>query len=223
MKIVKLLSSGWGTKYAMRALAIGLLAVLTWGCGGKIPQMHYYTLKVPPPSPAPVAEPKTTYMLEVEPFRSAPNLRDDRIPYYESPTEFNFYDYHRWSPEPTTMITELAARHLESMAVFSQVRLSPTHQLSDYLLKGRLLNFEELDYEPGGKARVALELTLVRTLDHKTVWADTRQLEQAIEKKGVAGVVEALNAATEQLLSQALPGMTAEVERESKETPVKLK
>ena len=198
------------------AAALGLVAVLLSGCGGGIPPTHYYTLKYPPPAPA--VDPKTNLVVEIEPFRVAENLRDDRILYYEAPTQFSYYEYHRWSPEPAALLAELTKRRLEEMAVFAHVRAFPTHEPGDFLLKGQLLNFEEIDYESGGKVRVALELRLVRNSDQKTAWTDRRQVEHSIDEKGVDGVVNALSAASDQLLSQALPGLAAEVEREFKES-----
>src|SRR5204862_6184385 len=122
------------------------------------------------------------------------------------------YEYHRWSPDPATMLTELTRRRLNELDVFAHVRLIPSHEPSDYTLKGHLLNFDELDYEPGGKARVTLDLMLVRTSDKKTVWTDRREVTHSINQTGVAGVVNALSAARHQLLSEARPSPAAEVE-----------
>ncbi len=220
MKIAKLLSNAWRRSSALRAgISVSLLAIFVSGCGGKIPVTHYYTLEFPPP--ARIADPKTTLVLSIEPFRASMNLRDERIIYYESPTEFSYYTYHIWSPDPATLLAELARRRLNEMGLFAHVRLVPSHEPSDYTLKGHLLNFDELDYVPGGKARVALDLRLVRVKDQKTVWSDRREVEHSIDGDGVPGVVDALNAASDQILSEALPGLAAEVEREFKENPVK--
>ncbi len=198
-------------------LAMALVAALVLlGCGGA-PKIHYYTLRFP--SPSPPADSKTSYIVGVERFRAPDVLRDDRILYFESPTQLNFYSYHRWSQDPGALVAELAARRLDSMDVFSQVRLFPSREPSDYLLKGRLLSFEEVDYEGAVKGRVGLELALVRTSDQKIVWSDTRQSERAAEGKGVEGVVNALNRSTAELLDQVLPGLAAEVERQFKESP----
>ena len=220
MKIAKLLSSVWSRSFNLRAAtSMSLLVMFVSGCGGKIPQTHYYTLKFPPP--APISDPKTRLVLDIEPFRSSINLRDDRITYYQSPTEFSFYEYHHWNPDPATMMTELTRRRLNEMAVFAQVWTSPTREPSDFILKGTLLNFDELDYEPGGKARVALDLRLVRARDQKTVWSDRREVNHSIDGKGMDGVVNSLSAASDQLLSEALPGLVAVAESELNQTPQK--
>jgi len=155
-------------------------------------------------------------VLGVEHFRAAEMLRDDRIIYYESPTQMNFYQYHRWGSDPATMLTELAAQWLEDMEIFVQVRMLPVREPVDYILRGRVFSFEEVDYEGGGKARVNRELLLVRCPDHKVVWTARHQAETPIPEKGMAGVVSALNASTHQLLREVLPGLVAQVEQDLK-------
>lgn len=217
MKIVASPWSAWALRFARRqAAACGLLMALMGASCGGLPKTYYYTLRVPPPPPA--NDPKTNLVLGVERFRAPEVLRDDRIVFYESPTQLNFYQYHRWSSDPATMLTELVARRLDQMGVFAEVRRLPAREPVDYVLRGRLFNFEEVDYEAGVKARAALELTLVRARDGKVVWSVTRQAEGAVQEKGVPGVVKALDAASEQLLREALPALVAQAGREAKET-----
>src|SRR5579862_1313124 len=101
-----------------RALAfLGLLAALfAVGCGG-VPKTSYYTLQVPA-APAPT-EAKTDFVLGVEHFRAPETLRDDRVVYYVSPTQMNFYENHRWSSDPATLLSEYTAQWLGSSGVFS--------------------------------------------------------------------------------------------------------
>jgi ABC-type uncharacterized transport system auxiliary subunit len=184
-------------------------------CGG-VPKTYYYTLRVPP---APAAtDPKTNFSLAVEHFRATQVLRDDRIVFYKSATELGFYQHHRWSADPATMLAERTARWLDEMGIFAQVRMLPSREPVDYTLKGRLLDFEEVDYEGGGKGRVALELTLVRTRDRRVVWSFMRQAEHSIEEKGMTGVVNALNTSSDDLLGQALPALAQQVERDFAES-----
>jgi ABC-type uncharacterized transport system auxiliary subunit len=178
-----------------------------------VPKTYFYTLRVPS-APLQPGDPKTNLSLAVERFRTAEILRDDRIVFYKSPTEVGFYQYHRWSADPGTMLTERTARWLDQTGIFSQVRISPPGEPVDYILKGRLLNFEEVDYEDSGKGRVALRLALVRSRDGRTVWSFARQAEHAIEEKGIEGVVIALDASSADLLGQALPSLVQQVERD---------
>ena len=197
-----------GGKFAALLVAMALMA----GCGS-VPKTHYYTLQVPAaPSPS---DPKTDYILGVEHFRAPQMLRDDRVAYYQTSTEVNFYQYHRWGADPATMLSEFTAQWLDSTGAFAQVRLLPTRQRVDYMLAGRILNFEEVD-EGGPRARVGLELTLVRTSDHKVVWSSEQRVEAPIQGAGVEGVASTLNAASAQMLRQMIPGLIAQVEQDFK-------
>lgn len=190
------------------------LALWLASCGG-VPRTNYYTLSVPPPPAA--HDPKTAAIVGVERFRASDVLRDDRIVYYASPTQLNFYQYHRWSADPATMLTELIARRLQQTGVFAAVHLLPSREPVDYLLRGRLTNFEEVDGAAAVKARVGLEMMLIRVRDHKILWSDSRREESAAEGKGVPAVVQAVNAASERLLEGALPGLVAKVEEDSRQ------
>jgi ABC-type uncharacterized transport system auxiliary subunit len=181
-----------------------------------LPKTNYYTLRVP--SAPEAKDPNARAVLGIEPFRATEVLRDDRIVYYESPTQLNFYQYHRWSSDPAALLSDLVARRLSQAGAFSEVRRLPSLEPVDYVLTGRLLNFEEVDYEAGVKGRVALEMALFRSRDHKLLWSDRRQAESAAEGQGVPGVVNALNAASARLLDEVLPALIAQVERDSQQT-----
>lgn len=214
MKTAKSSWSVWRPRLFLRAAAaLGLLGALVGAsCGGAIPKTHYYTLQAPAPPPS--NDPKTNFVLGVERCRAPEILRDDRLVYFESPTQMNFYQYHRWGSDPATMLTELLAQWLDGMGVFAQVRLLPSREPFDYVLRGQLLSFAEVDYEGAAKARVALELTLVRSRDHKVVWSARRQAESPVQEKGVAAVANALSASSHQLLREMLPGLVAQIEKE---------
>lgn len=215
---MKSVASRWSARARKRSRALVLLvfplALWTASCGS-VPRTNYYTLRVPPPPAA--HDPKTTAIVGVERFRAADVLRDDRIVYYASPTELNFYQYHRWSADPATMLTEVTARRLEQSGAFTAVRLLPTREPMDYLLRGRLTNFEEVDGAAAVKARVGLEMMLIRVRDHKILWSDSRQEESAAEGKGVPAVVRAVNTASDRLLDGVLPGLVVKVEEDSRQ------
>jgi ABC-type uncharacterized transport system auxiliary subunit len=215
MKTAGSLSSGWRRRRAsLPATVVGLaITVLAVSCG-HVPKTCYYTLKLSTPLAS--SDPKTTFALGVEHFRSAEILRDDRILYYESPTEMNFYQNHRWGSDPATMLSELALEWIARTGIFTYVKMLPSREPTDYVLRGRVFNFEELDYEGVAKARVTLELTLVRSRDRKMVWSDLRQVENPIQGTGIVGVVNALNVSSQQLLRESLPGLVAQIEQDYK-------
>jgi ABC-type uncharacterized transport system auxiliary subunit len=215
MTVVESLSNVWKRSSRSRACAIlGLLmALLTAGCGG-VPKTYYYTLQAPA-APAPT-DPRTSYVLGVERFRAPELLRDDRIVYYVSPTQVNFYQHHRWGSDPATLLTEYAAQWADSSGVFTQVRMLPVRETVDYILGGSVLSFEEVDTEGGAKVRMGLALSLVRTSDHKRVWSGEQRQETPLGGSGVEGVASALNASCARVLSAMAPGLIAQVEQDFK-------
>jgi ABC-type uncharacterized transport system auxiliary subunit len=210
MKSVESELSAWVHRVRV-AVAAGWLAAaaLCVSCGGARP-VHYYTLQMP--APAQVGDPRTNFVLGVQQFRAPEPLRDDRILYYESPTQLNYYQQHRWDVDPATMLSALAQRELQQTGVFAQVWLAPYVGNADYVLRGQVLSFSEVDYQGGVKARVGLGLTLLRVPDRKVAWSAQRQVENVVQEQGVPGVVNALNAATKQILDEMIPGIVAQVE-----------
>jgi ABC-type uncharacterized transport system auxiliary subunit len=210
---VEFSSNVWKRSFRTSAWAVlGLLATfLSVGCGG-VPKTYYYTLQVP--AAPPINDPKTGYVLGVERFRAPEMLRDDRIVYYVSPTQMNYYQYHRWGADPATMLSEFTAQWFGSTGVFAEVRMLPTRERLDYTLVGRVLSFEEVDREAGGNVRVALELSLTRTSDHKVIWSSQQRAEAPLQERGVEGVASALNASCAQLLREMTPGLIAQVEQD---------
>jgi ABC-type uncharacterized transport system auxiliary subunit len=182
-------------------------------CGG-VPKTYYYTLQVPA-APTPT-DPRTDYVLGVEHFRAPEILRDDRIVYYVSPTQINFYQNHRWGSDPATLVSEYTAQWMDSSGVFSQVKALPVRERVDYTLGGSILSFEEVDSDGGAKVRMALALSLVRTSDHKLVWSSEQRQETPLSERGVEGVATALNASCAQVLREMAPGLIAQVEQDFK-------
>ena len=205
----------WKRSFASRALAVLALltAVFSAACGG-VPKAYYYTLQVPA-VPAPT-DPRTDYVLGVEHFRAPEILRDDRIVYYVSPTQINFYQNHRWGSDPATLLSDYAAQWMDSSGVFSQVRVLPARERVDYTLGGSVLSFEEVDSDGGAKVRLALALSLVRTSDHKLVWSGKQSQETPLSERSVEGVATALNASCAQVLREMTPGLIAQVEQDYK-------
>jgi ABC-type uncharacterized transport system auxiliary subunit len=208
-------SNVWKRSFPARGCAFLVLLAIAFaaGCGG-VPKTSYYTLQVPA-APAPT-DPRTNYTLGVEHFRAPQILRDDRIVYYVSPTQMNFYEHHRWGSDPATLLSEFTAHWLETSGVFTQVKMLPVRERVDYTLGGNVTSFEEVDSEGAGKVRLALALSLVRTRDHKLVWSGEQRLETPLAEHGVEGVASALNASCAQALRQIVPGLITQVEQDFK-------
>ena len=208
-------SNVWKRSFPARACAVlGILVTaFAVGCGG-VPKTSYYTLQVP--AAPPPTESRTSYILGVEHFRAPEVLRDDRIAYYVSPTQMNFYEHQRWGEYPATLLSDFTAQWLDSSGVFTQVRILPAREHVDYTLGGSVTSFEEVDSDGGVKVRLAMALSLVRSSDHKLVWSGEQRLETPLQGHGVEGVASALNASCAQALRGMVPGLIAQVEQDYK-------
>ena len=215
MTTVESSSNVWKLSFpGLVRVVVGLLAAFYAVACGSVPKTYYYTLQVPA---APAAtDPKTNYVLGVEHFRAPEILRDDRIVYYVSSTQMNFYQYHRWGSDPATLLSEFTAQWLESKGVFAEVKMLPVRERVDYTLRGRVLNFEEVDSEGSSKARLDLALWLERTSDHKVVWSGEQRRETPLPEHSVEGVASTLNASCAQALGDMVPGLITQVEQDFK-------
>lgn len=219
MRTVASQSKGLGNSAGcLKVAGIALLATLMFAACASTPKTRYYTLRVPRTPSA--SGPKTHFILQVEQFEAPDVLRNDRLIYYKSPTELNFYQNRRWSSDPTELLTELAMKYLAETGLFHQVYTYPAPVQTDYTLRGRVLNLAEIQYEKGdkkglGRGRVGLKLELIRTREDKVVWSARLEDAAPIQKKNVRGVVDALNRAAAQLMQKAYAGISQVIEQES--------
>ena len=218
MKTVASQSKGWGNSAGyMRAWSLVLLLSLMCAACASTPKTHYYTLRTPPPPGAVNA--RTHFVLQVERFDVPDLLRDNRIIFYNSPTELNFHEYHRWSSDPGELLSELAMKYFAETGLFQQVYAYPAPVNADYTLSGRVLDLGEMKYEKGdhaksGEARVGLKLDLLQIPENKVVWSARMEQTEPIERKNVRAVVDAMNIAAEHLLQNAYGGISKVVEQQ---------
>jgi ABC-type uncharacterized transport system auxiliary subunit len=177
------------------------LAVAVAGCTtARAPR--YYSL-----SPAPIAP-----QANVTPFPvtilvgrlSAPRiLRDDRVIYGMTDVEMGVDEYHRWAEPPTEMIEQLLADRLRRTGQYKAVQKISSTARGDYLVRGHLTAMNEMDDATGIKARFTIQLELFDQKAGGVVWTESYTHDEAVDKKSVTAVVEALqknvNAGLEQL------------------------
>ena len=200
--------------HILKGCAVAAISAGFISCGS-IPKTNYYSLRVPA---VPTAQsPRTQAVLGIERFGAPDALRHDRLVYYPSPTEVGFYDYHRWIADPASLLRENVAGRLRQAGLFADVVLLPARAESNYHLRGRVLHFEEVDYDGGVSGRAGLELTLVRTSDRQVVWSAAKEAKVAAMGQGHAAVVGALDAASDQVLSELVPMLLAKAEEDLKQ------
>src|SRR6187402_2785988 len=116
------------------ALALALAA-----CAGKIPETRYYQLS------APVAKaPAGTLVIALESFDTDAGYDDDRIVYRTTPYRLDYYQYHRWSAAPGTIVGNYLEQALERSGQFRAVSREASDR-SPVVVRGRVLAMEEVD------------------------------------------------------------------------------
>jgi len=191
----------------MRRTMMAIWAVLAAGLaacgGGPMHPMHFYTLTLPGAS-ASSATPYPVTLL-VGHILAPPMLREDLILYRTGANELDTYPYRRWAAPPAEMVGVRLLRMLRGSGKYQSVTDLGSSAHGDYIVRGRLDGFEEVDSGAGIEARVVLEIELFDEGTGRTVWSQSYSHDEPAKGRDVADVVAALD----RNLQQGLQGLTA--------------
>ena len=192
-------------RHVIAVLVIAPLVGGLAGCGATRPS-KYYELQVsaaPPRAGGSNAYPVALLVGRL----TAPHLyRDDRIVYRTGPEQLGTYEYHRWAEPPTEMLEAILLRRLRESGRYRTVQLLRSNARGDFVIRGRLHNFEEISGSPL-VARVALEIELYELKTGTTVWSQFYSHDEPVNGKDVSAVVQALNRNVQQGLAQITDGI----------------
>jgi hypothetical protein len=73
------------------------------------------------------------------------SLQDARIRYRAGANEMGSYEYHRWEERPGAMVRDSLVRALRASGKYRRVLESSSSAIGDYLLRGKLYEFAEVD------------------------------------------------------------------------------
>src|SRR5580698_4163996 len=150
----------------------------------------------------PVAPPETGPVILVGRIATPQALQDGRIRYREGLNEVGAYEYHRWTDPPGIMVREALIHVLRASGKFKSVQETASSAEGDYNLRGKLLEFSEVD--SGGIAtRVALDLELREIKTGRLVWTQTFTHDDPVQAKTVADVVQSLDRNLQVVLGNA--------------------
>lgn len=190
-----------------------LLVAMLVACG-KVPATQHYALTFTPSAGA--SSPLPGSQLGVAVPHASHVLRQDRIVYYTSPHEMNYYEYHRWSDSPPYLVQGLLMREMQASGLFDNVVQYRAQKGLDYVLQGHLQSMEEVDNGSEVGVRFGLELELVRQEDGHVVWSDQHACERSVGQKNLDAVVQTMSGcvqdsldALSRSLAQAAPGIKA--------------
>lgn len=183
--------------------SVAILCSAAPGCvGGRA--IHYYVLN-PPATPA-AAPRQDGPALLIGRISTPEALQDGRIRYRAGSNEVGAYEYHRWTERPSVMVQDLLIRALRASGKYRQVQEASSAAAGDYLVRGKLSEFAEVD-DPGIKSRVSLRLEL---LDRKTglvVWGRQFDRDEPVEGRTMQDVVQSLERNLQQVIADAASGI----------------
>ena len=183
---------------------MGALCVITSACVGGRP-IHYYTINRPVAAPA--ARPDGAVLL-IGRITTPDALQDGRIRYRAGSNEVGAYEYHRWTERPAAMVQDLLLQALRASGKFRQVRDAASDALGDYLVRGRLHEFAEID-DPGIQTRVSLRLEMVDRKTGTLVWEHDYNRDEPVDGKVMKQVVLSMEHNLQQVIGEAASAIEA--------------
>src|SRR6266478_1596727 len=151
------------------------------------------------PAPYPVT-------LLLGPIVTSNLYRDDRIVYTSGGEAMGTYEFQRWAEPPAEMIKDVLLRELQASTRYQYVYSSRSDVRGDYLLRGHLYDFREID----GKvltARVAFYFELDKSKTGAIVWTRYYSHDEPVDGKDVAAVVAAIDRNVQSGLTEIIGGL----------------
>ncbi|MBV8865287.1 MAG: membrane integrity-associated transporter subunit PqiC [Acidobacteriaceae bacterium] len=184
-------------------IAISFLAWGLNGCGGGRP-IKYYTAQLPAaPNPSTHANAVPLLVGRI----SAPAiLKDGPIAYRVGANEIGTYTYHRWEEPPTEMLKQNLMHVLRASGDFQSVTALQSGSEGEYVVRGRLDNFEEVD-GASISALVSMELELYNRKTGQVVWSHFYSQSEPVDEHKVSAVVSALDRNLDRGVKQAASGL----------------
>lgn len=189
------------------------LALAVAACGGTIPATHYYQLAAPA-APAPRATGGS--VLAIEPLGSEGAYDDERIVYRVDPVRLDYYQYHRWSSAPGSMVGGYLQQALARSGLFRSVVRDTTTETAA-VLGGRVVAIEEIDEsQTRWTGHIALELTLAEPRTGEILWSQAYDQREPLATRTPAGLAHALGIAMQRIAREAGPAIAAFADRQAR-------
>jgi ABC-type uncharacterized transport system auxiliary subunit len=152
--------------------------------------VHYYTID-PAAPPANQGKPDGLVLL-VGDIATPEALQDGRIRYRTGPNGAGAYEYHRWTQQPGSMVRNSLLRALMASGKYQRVLESSSSADGDYLVRGKLYEFGEVD-NASIQTKVSLQVELVDRKTNRNVWDRIVEREEPVSSKSVTDVVQSLD------------------------------
>lgn len=185
----------------MRWTAVVLLGLPLAGCfslGGSSKPVEVRSFDLQPPMPSPVPpDAAGAESLWVEPFSVDPALDRREIVWRRGGGEAGAWDRYSWARPPAEAVRSVLADALVRCGTCAVVATEPRIPDPEYVLRGHLARFEEVDGEKEWSGVLEIRVVLVRTVDGEEILRRTYSGTQKAAARNPGAVVLALRAGLE--------------------------
>jgi ABC-type uncharacterized transport system auxiliary subunit len=191
-------------KRAILLLLWGFCLLWLGGCFAEVPLLHYYTFQ---PIVSEIAETpgsKFPYVLGVEPYEADVPYQQDKIVFRTSAYEVNFYEYHRWLRPPVELVTEQVQKLFASSGLFRRVHADTLELYSDYILRGKILMFDQWYHGETASAQVGIAYRLIDPTQEKLIWTNVIETTVTMPNLEILETIQGFEAALQNNVQQAI-------------------
>lgn len=192
----------------MRILVVLAIAACA---GSPPPATRYYQLAAPPAAAKTTAAPG---VLVIEALQTDGAYDDERMVYRSSPYRLDYYEYHRWTAPPGTLLAGYLAQALRANGRF-RVVTTDVDDPTRITLGGRVIALEEVDASRASwQGHLALEL-VARDAGGHVVWTEHFDLSEPMSVQSPEGLARAVTAAIARVAANITPPIGAICDRAS--------
>jgi len=187
-----------------RALAIllGLLAAGCFSLGGSPKPVEVRSFDLQPPLPAAVPpDAEGAESVWVEPFGVDPALDRSEIVWRRGGGEAGAWALYSWARPPAEAVRSVLADGLARSGGCAVVATEPRILAPDFILRGHLVRFEEVDGEKEWSGVLEVRVLLVRAADGEELLRRTYARTEKAAARNPAAVVVALRAGLDKVAS----------------------
>lgn len=183
-------------------ISIALATIGLTGCGAPKP-INYYAIQIPA-APTPSV---SRYPIDVVVGRITASslLEASAIVYRTGTNQIGTYKYHRWQDPPVELVQTKLLSLLRSSGGYRSVSSSTTPE-SEFLIRGRLHDFAEVDGESIG-GLVTMEFELYDRKAAKILWSHFYTRLEPVQGKRVSEVAQAIDRNLDGGLREVMAGL----------------
>ncbi|MCG2633527.1 MAG: ABC-type transport auxiliary lipoprotein family protein [Gammaproteobacteria bacterium] len=138
--------------------------------------------------------------LRLSSITSAPGFDEPRIVYVRTPSQLEYYLYHRWVDAPARMLEPLLMRMLEQSGLFRAVVGADTPVRADLELRVELLQLQQLFTPEGSEVQLSVNINLLNPAEARLIASRLFSMVEPVAEPTPYGSVQAANRATARLL-----------------------